>query len=259
MSKAATVARIWDPVSLKYRAIPAGGSGEGEGAGQSGDGSDGDGTGATGSDQGGSGDVGTGQGDGSQGKGSGTAGEGLDEAGLRAELERARKEAAKYRTERNAERDKIGQMESQLAGIQKALGIETEQADPEALQAKLSERDSQLRDLKVGMELRDIAGKHQADLPLLEAVLRSKGKLNGLDPESQSFAQDLEGLVTEAINGNPKLKASVQGTGSSGADFTGGSGEGKVFSRDDIRNMDAATYEKNQEEIHRQMREGLIK
>lgn len=97
---------------------------------------------------------------------------------------------------------------------------------PEQLAEKLASREAQLYTMRVETALAKSAKAHSGDEDLVTAVLAHEGKLDELDPDSTTFAAELDALVKAAVEGNPKLKA-AQAAGVSGGQFTGGSGEGK--------------------------------
>lgn len=237
----------------------AGGSDSGVSTGGAGDGAGGAGTGEGGSGQGaGSG----GSGDGSQGGDGRKTGQNLDEAGLQRELQRARDDAARYRTERNADREKLSTLQQQMDGIQSALGVGGNENDPKTLQQSLTQTQSELRDLRVRDALRDVADEAGADAKMVLPYLKGLGKLDGLDPSSDTLQADLLAMVREEVEKNPRLKADSPGAGGgpTGGEFNGGGqGEARIFTREQLRNMDPDEFEKHSEEINRQAAAGLIK
>ena len=113
----------------------------------------------------------------------------------------------------------------------KALGVDPTADPAEVAKQREAERDALadgLRTERVSRALDKAARKAGADEDLLDAVLNRNGALKDLDPTSSDFATKLEGIVQDALKGNPKLK--VQGAGTSGSEFAGGTGEqtGKI-------------------------------
>lgn len=123
------------------------------------------------------------------------------------ERNEARKDAYKYRTERNADRERMGTLENQLSGIAKALGLESDTPDPDELQKQLTQKDQELRTLRVESAFTKSAAKADADAELTLAVLDRQGALRDLDPSADDFQSQLDRLVKAAVEANPKLKA----------------------------------------------------
>ncbi len=128
------------------------------------------------------------------------------------------------------ESKKTEALESQLKAIQKALGMETEETDPEKLSAQLQSTQAQLKSLKIEQKFYGVAKKVGADEFLTLAVLKANGKLDDLDPADTKLANKIESLVKAELDANPKLKATQarktgddqgddQGTGKPSADM----------------------------------------
>jgi hypothetical protein len=188
-----------------------------------------------GNDDGGAGDGGIGDG-GDGGSGDGGSGDGGDggstlEADARAaidalkaagaeipaalqravdEFSKARKEAGKYRTERNGTAAELTTLKSQMAALHKHFGLADDSDPAKIAEAATAERDKlagENRQLKIDAAFSAAASKHKADPELTLAVLRSGGALDKLDPANDTFTADLESAVKEAVEKNPKLKA----------------------------------------------------
>lgn len=114
-----------------------------------------------------------------------------------------------------------------LDAIQKAINPEAkegEKPDPEALTKALSGKDDTIRELSVKLALKDALESNGAN-KLTATVLAGEGKLKDLDPTAKDFDTKLAEVVKDAVKRHPELKL-VRAAGTSGADFTGGSGEG---------------------------------
>ena len=114
-----------------------------------------------------------------------------------------------------------------LDAIQKAINPEAkegEKPDPEALTKALSGKDDTIRELSVKLALKDALEANGAN-KLTATVLAGEGKLKDLDPTAKDFETKLAEVVKDAVKRHPELKL-VRAAGTSGADFTGGSGEG---------------------------------
>lgn len=140
---------------------------------------------------------------------------------LQKELEKARGEAARYRTERNSDRTERERYAEQIKAINKALGIESDEPDVEGLQKTLAEREIELRTLKVENAFTRSAKTHEADEELTLAVLTRNGVIAGLDPSSSDFTAQLDAAVKTAVEANPKLKATQVATKSGSKGFNG--------------------------------------
>jgi len=128
-------------------------------------------------------------------------------------VQKLRKEAAKYRTDKN-------KAEQRLKAIQKALGLDDD-PDPDELKKQLTERDQRIRTLAIENAFGKVASKLGADPDLTLAVLHRRGVLDTLDVDDSSFAETLEAEVKKLLDANPKLKATdTQKSGDGGTDKT---------------------------------------
>lgn len=171
-------------------------------------------------DDGGDDSTGDDDGDGSDDTDDGSdGGDDLDPEAMRSELARARREAAKYRRERKAAEEARKEFEARVA---KALGIDSgDDADGDQLSQRLAERDAEVRELRIDAAITKAVAKHTADEDLLVPWLKGKGLLADLDPESESFTDDLDELVKETVKANPRFRISqeddrVRGSGDGG-------------------------------------------
>jgi hypothetical protein len=140
-----------------------------------------------------------------------------------------------------------------------ALGLAPgETPDPAKLQAALTSRDAEVRQLRIEGKVRSAAGKHSADA---ESLLDSRSfvlALADLDPSAADFDKSLTDAITAAVEANPKLKV-AQGATRGGVEIKGGqSVVGKTFSRAQLREMDPTDYAANQKDIDAAMRDGRI-
>lgn len=140
------------------------------------------------------------------------------------ELSQARTEAARYRTERNSEREGKSTLENQIKAINKALGLESEGPDIDGLQKTLADRENELRTLKVESAFAKAAKAHDADEELTLAVLTRKGLISSLDPSSEDFTKQLDAAVKAEVENNPKLKATQVAAKSGATGFNGNGG-----------------------------------
>lgn len=124
------------------------------------------------------------------------------------ELQRVRQQAAKYRTERNADREKLTVLESQIQGIARALGVggDGQKPDPDALSKQLANVQTELRQERMQNAFHKLATKHKADADLAWAYLNSSGRLSEIDDDS-NYTEALEPLLVAALKERPKLLA----------------------------------------------------
>lgn len=169
------------------------------------------------------------------------------------ELEKARNEAAKYRTRNDEE---TGSLRKALAGW---LGSEGEKTpDPtqvlEQLRARDKAREAEVNRLRVTTALERSARSHGADVDLLEPYLRGTGRLDGLDAADPKFPDALDGLVAELVEKQPKFKANTNGGQApprGGSEFPGGNPGPRLLSREDLQGMSA-------DDINKARKEGRI-
>ncbi|GAA2772832.1 hypothetical protein [Saccharopolyspora taberi] len=111
----------------------------------------------------------------------------------------------------------------------KALGlIDDGSKAPTAdeLAQQLTARDTELRSLRVERAAEKAARKHTADIDALLDSRSFAAELDKLDPNGDSFAADIDKLVSETVRNNPKYKAAGQAPGRSSSEHAGGSGAG---------------------------------
>lgn len=221
-----------------------GGDGDGSGSGSgdtggTGDGGDGSGDGSGSGDGGGTGD-----GDGGQGPGTGSAKgkEGEDDAAkvkrLERELHAARSEAGKARNDakKQAADDAVRSLTEKLG---KALGLVKDDTPPdpaklaEAITAKdttIAERDSTIRGLNVELSVWARADKLSAKAGALLDSRSFLAAIAELDPSEKGFKTALDDAIKAAVKDNPSFAATAP-AGKSGADLSGGTGEGNAKKR----------------------------
>lgn len=140
-------------------------------------------------------------------------------------VERIRSEAADYRTKRNAERDRATALEQELAKYRDGLKALTGESEPEQspediIAALTQERDQasqQLAQMRTESALAAAATQAGADAELLTLVLKGKGALTNLDPNTDDYTAQIAALVNEEVAANPKLKATPAVPQSSGS------------------------------------------
>lgn len=148
-------------------------------------------------------------------------GSGLDPDAMERELAEARREAARYRTERNQDRE---QMENFRQGIARALGIGDQgNPDPQQLQSQLQESQAQTRRMTLQNAVLTDSLSQGADPSLTWAHLFASGALDNIDIAAEDFAGQITQQVQTAMQANPKLAADYQPTTQQRPNVGGGS------------------------------------
>lgn len=131
----------------------------------------------------------------------------------RAYVEKLRKEAAEYRTKAKAEAEKVeAEKQDLIQQLGKALGFvkDEEPVDQAALIEQATvERDryrNELTKLRTENAITKAATAAGADTDLLLPFLKGTGALDALDTTADDYASQVEQLVADTINANPKLK-----------------------------------------------------
>lgn len=163
----------------------------------------------------------------------------------RAYVEKLRKEAAEYRTKAKAEAEKVeAEKQDLIQQLGKALGFvkDEEPVDQAALieQAK-AESDryrNELTQLRTENAITKAATSAGADTDILIPFLKGKGLLDSLDTTADDYASQVEKLVADTVNANPKFRLSAQPT-ASGVDTTGAPSADKHITRDDLAQLAA--------------------
>ncbi|MDK8578338.1 hypothetical protein QP905_08260 [Corynebacterium pseudodiphtheriticum] len=126
--------------------------------------------------------------------------------------------------------------------------------DPEevikSLQEKNASTQAELDNLRRDRALHDAITKHGADAKLTAGFIKGEGLLKELDPSDDDYAKNVESIVKQVVEDQPRL-LSKQAPASSGHSGTR-SGDAKQITRDDLENMSA-------KDIHKAMRDGKLK
>lgn len=126
--------------------------------------------------------------------------------------------------------------------------------DPEevikSLQEKNASTQAELDNLRRDRALHDAITKHGADAKLTAGFIKGEGLLKELNPSDDDYAQNVESIVKQVVEDQPRL-LSKQAPASSGHSGTR-SGDAKQITRDDLENMSA-------KDIHKAMRDGKLK
>lgn len=152
---------------------------------------------------------------------------------LQRELDEARREAARYRNERNTRDERITTLQGQITAISRALGLESDEPDADALTSELENVRSQLRSERLANRFTRVAAATGADSDLTLAYLSHNGQLAGLDPDADDFEASLTALVEAALKASPKLRAD-ETVSRGGGDFSKGENGGATRTMDDL-------------------------
>lgn len=148
------------------------------------------------------------------------------------EIRKTRDEAAKARLAKTDVDTKLTAEQERMKQVMKALGLDKDEPTVEDLQKRLEQEQGEktatsekLKNLIIENTMTKVAVKHDADAEITLAVLDRSGKLAGLDPEADDFAEKLDGLVKAAVDGNPRLKV-TQVAPKGGSKFKGNNSDG---------------------------------
>lgn len=152
-----------------------------------------------------------------------------DPDALKAMIADLRKENAASRTNAKAQAaDEARQALVQELG--KALGLVKDGEDapkPEELTAQVQAAQQAAREAAIELAVYRGASKHQGDPDALLDSRTFLEKVAALDPKAEDFTTKIDAAIKDAVDTNPKLKATLAAA-RSGNDFTGGTGEGRI-------------------------------
>ncbi|SNR44211.1 hypothetical protein SAMN06265360_10631 [Haloechinothrix alba] len=206
----------------------------GDGTGEGGSGEGGEGDPSAGNEPGGSGaasDPGGESGSGGEGDAGGSGGSGGNGAGgapTEADLKKLRDEAASRRSQLREVEQERDQHKKVLEQLRQALdpnakGDEDPAKVAERAQQERDQKDQELRELRVERAAEKSARTNGVDPDALTDSRSFARQAAKLDPSADSFTDDVDALVKQMAEDNPKLKV-AQGAPASGSEFTGGSG-----------------------------------
>lgn len=147
-----------------------------------------------------------------------------DPAKAKAEIERLRAENGKDRTTAKTKAAEDARNEL-TQSIGKALGLikdGDDKPDPAKLTQTITDQATENKSLKVELAVYKAATTQGAKADALLDSRSFLAKLTGIDPTD---AKAINKAIEDAVKENPSFKT-VQAAGKSGADFTGGTGEG---------------------------------
>lgn len=143
---------------------------------------------------------------------------------------RPERQAARYRTERNALQSQLDAatkaQADQLAAIAKALGLAPDEtADPAVQVGELSGQvetlTSTVTQLNAELLVHTLAGDVQANPVALLDSRAFTTKLHGLDPSAADYREQVANAIKEAVNANANLRSKGQGPARGGAPGAG--------------------------------------
>lgn len=183
-----------------------------------------------------------------------------DVSALRKELERVRREAAKYRTERKQLSEEFEALKKRMA---QALGLASEDtpADPDKLAKELEQIRTKYRLERSRNAVFAAATKAGADPELTWAMLYASGAIGNLDVDDEGFTEAIAERVQEALKAHPNLKVAQKPGVGSNTNPSGGDGNAPpaVYTRSKLASMSYDEINRNWDEIRRQLQAGLIK
>jgi len=120
-------------------------------------------------------------------------------------IQRANKEAAKFRVEKKETEEKY---DSLIQNLGKALGFveEDDANNAETLAEEVTKLQSENRSLKLMQAFNNVVKTEGADDELTWSYLMAKGQLGELDVEDTELSSKLAELVKQAIESKPALK-----------------------------------------------------
>ena len=155
----------------------------------------------------------------------------------RSRRQAAEKKAAEFSTQ-------VEEMQAastkQLDAIARALGLKPDDTPPdpadltrrlESAQAEASQRADAHRMAEIKLAVYQAAGGHDADATVLLDSASFLRRVEGLDPDGEDFADQVDGIIAAAVEATPRYKRTppvsgkpVPAVAKSGGEFTGGQG-----------------------------------
>jgi hypothetical protein len=176
-----------------------------------------------------------------------------DPEAARAEIEKLRKENASARV--NAKQTAAEEARAQLTQeFGKILGLVKDDAPvtPEHLTEQLTSAQTAAKAAALELAIYKTAATAKADPAALLDSRAFLDKVAGLDPTDSTA---LAAAISEATTANPRFKV-TQAAPVGGADFTGGSGAPRTYTREQI--ADQAFYTANRSDILAALQSGRI-
>lgn len=176
-----------------------------------------------------------------------------DPEAAKAEIEKLRRENASARV--NAKQQAADEAKQNYAKeIGKILGLvkDDEAPDADALTQQLTGAQAAAKNAALELAIYKTAATAKADPAALLDSRAFLDKVAGIDPTDTAA---LAAAISEATTTNPRFKA-TQAAAVGGADFTGGSGPARTYTRAQL--ADVAFFQANKTDILAASREGRI-
>ena len=134
---------------------------------------------------------------------------------------------ARYRVRAKEAEDRNKALLTALRPALDVLGIKVEGAEPDAgeLAKQVETWQNKYKQERVGNAVHRIATELGAKPNSVMRYLRGGDELSELDPEADTFEQELKSVVQRALTDEPGLKVAPAAPPRSGAEFNGGSGK----------------------------------
>ena len=169
------------------------------------------------------------------------------------ELKKLRKESAARRTSLRDEEKKNAELTSkynslnskfeEMRGFLAKLSGAEEEATPEQLiesyKDKLEAQQQENRQLRETTALNAAVSKAKGDPALIVPYLRGSNALANLDPSADNYTSQVEELVQETVDANPKLRAQAAPVSSGNTSNPTDNSGPKKYTVDDLDDMSA--------------------
>lgn len=169
------------------------------------------------------------------------------------ELRKLRKESAARRTSLRDEEKKNAELSSkyselnskfeEMRGFLAKLSGAEEEATPEEVinsyKEKLEAQEQENRQLRETTALNAAVSKAKGDPALIVPYLRGSNALANLDPSAENYASQVEELVQETVDANPKLRAQAAPVSSGNTSNPTDNSGPKKYTVDDLDDMSA--------------------
>lgn len=169
------------------------------------------------------------------------------------ELRKLRKESAARRTSLRDEEKKNAELSSKYSELNskfeemrgflaKLSGVEEEATPEEVINSykeKLEAQEQENRQLRETTALNAAVSKAKGDPALIVPYLRGSNALANLDPSAENYTSQVEELVQETVDANPKLRAQAAPVSSGNTSNPTDNSGPKKYTVDDLDNMSA--------------------
>ena len=169
------------------------------------------------------------------------------------ELRKLRKESAARRTSLRDEEKKNAELSSKYselnskfeemrAFLAKLSGIEEEATPEEVINSykeKLEAQEQENRQLRETTALNTAVSKAKGDPALIIPYLRGSNALANLDPSAENYTSQVEELVQETVDANPKLRAQAAPVSSGNTSNPTDNSGPRKYTLEDLEDMSA--------------------